>query len=160
MADTSFLVPADKKDGLAAIYARNPDGGVTVTKELGNCFEGRMESGGGGLVSTAGDYLTFCSMLLNKGAKSGRQLAWSQDSGTNDLQSSARRHGRHGATQVQRERLLWHRVRTGLLGDARPGQGSDPGHTGRYTLGRRCEHGILGGPDRRNDRYHHDATAA
>lgn len=74
MKDTSFLLPAAKKDRLAAIYARSPDGRVMPTKEFGNCMEGTMESGGGGLVSTASDYLTFCRMLLNKGASSGGRL--------------------------------------------------------------------------------------
>jgi CubicO group peptidase (beta-lactamase class C family) len=68
MKDTDFWVPAYKRDRLAAIYARNPQGGVMPTKEIGNCIEGKMESGGGGLVSTISDYLAFCRMLLNKGA--------------------------------------------------------------------------------------------
>jgi CubicO group peptidase (beta-lactamase class C family) len=74
MKDTGFLVPSHKRERLAAIYARNPNGGVMLTKELGNCLEGTMESGGGGLVSTASDYLTFCHMLLSKGASAGGRL--------------------------------------------------------------------------------------
>jgi CubicO group peptidase (beta-lactamase class C family) len=74
MNDTDFLVPADKRDRLAAIYARDPQGGVMPTKEIGNCIKGRMESGGGGLVSTVSDYLAFCRMLLNKGADGGVRL--------------------------------------------------------------------------------------
>jgi CubicO group peptidase (beta-lactamase class C family) len=74
MKDTSFFMPAEKRDRLAAIYARNPNGGVVLTKELGNCLQGTMESGGGGLLSTVSDYLTFCNMLLNKGASAGGQI--------------------------------------------------------------------------------------
>ena len=34
----------------------------------------KLESGGGGLVGTAGDYLRFCRMLLNKGELDGVRL--------------------------------------------------------------------------------------
>jgi CubicO group peptidase (beta-lactamase class C family) len=77
MEDTSFRVPAEKMDRLAAIYTRDPKGGVTPGGDMGEYRvpgERRMESGGGGLVSTAGDYLTFCRMLLNKGVHGGVRL--------------------------------------------------------------------------------------
>jgi CubicO group peptidase (beta-lactamase class C family) len=74
MKDTAFLVPAEKRDRLAAIYSRDPSGRAMPTKEIGNCLEGTMESGGGGLVSTMGDYLTFLRMLLSKGAYGGVRL--------------------------------------------------------------------------------------
>jgi CubicO group peptidase (beta-lactamase class C family) len=74
MKDTAFVVPPEKRDRLAAIYSRDPSGHAMPTKELGNCLEGTMESGGGGLVSTMDEYLTFCRMLLSKGAYGGVRL--------------------------------------------------------------------------------------
>jgi CubicO group peptidase (beta-lactamase class C family) len=77
MEDTGFRVPADKMDRLAAIYMRDPAGGLMPGGDMGEYRvpgERRMESGGGGLVSTAGDYLTFCHMLLNRGVHGGVRL--------------------------------------------------------------------------------------
>jgi len=77
MEDTGFRVAAGKMDRLAAIYTRDPAGGVMPAGDMGEFGlpgERRMESGGGGLVSTVGDYLTFCRMLLNKGAHGGVRL--------------------------------------------------------------------------------------
>ncbi len=71
MEDTSFYVPFEKIERLAAFYVRDPKGGVIPSDDIGNYHipgERRMESGGGGLVSTAGDYLTLCRTLLSKGA--------------------------------------------------------------------------------------------
>jgi CubicO group peptidase (beta-lactamase class C family) len=71
MKDTDFHVPAGKRDRLAASYLRDP-----ATNQLRVHDDPRasrwanpppFESGGGGLVSTAGDYLAFCRMLLGKG---------------------------------------------------------------------------------------------
>jgi CubicO group peptidase (beta-lactamase class C family) len=71
MRDTGFHVPAEKLGRLASCYVRNP---VTHALELyDDAKDSRFarppvfESGGGGLVSTADDYLAFCRMLLNGG---------------------------------------------------------------------------------------------
>ena len=71
MEDTGFHVPADKLDRLASCYSTSPESG---TLNLYDDVEDSQwssppvfESGGGGLVSTAGDYLAFCQMMLNKG---------------------------------------------------------------------------------------------
>lgn len=70
MRDTGFSVPDAKLERLASCYQFNY---ATGTFDL---YDGvgdsewrrpRFESGSGGLVSTADDYLTFCRMLLNKG---------------------------------------------------------------------------------------------
>ena len=77
MVDTGFHVPAQTHDRLAANYARKPDGGLALIDDpatsaylapRGIC------SGGGGLVSTAGDYMRFCQFMLNKGALDGVRL--------------------------------------------------------------------------------------
>ena len=81
MTDTAFYVPADKASRLAAVYAGNPKTGkIEEVKEL---FGGAMptyleppsmESGGGGLVGTIGDYARFTQMIANKGELDGARL--------------------------------------------------------------------------------------
>jgi CubicO group peptidase (beta-lactamase class C family) len=66
MVDSGFHVPAREQGRLAEPFARDPDGGTAV--ELLEVREQpRFESGGGGMVSTVGDYARFCQMLLDGG---------------------------------------------------------------------------------------------
>jgi CubicO group peptidase (beta-lactamase class C family) len=72
MKDTGFSVPEAKLDRLATSYwtGGKPGGSLVVFDEArGGRFAKPpvFEAGGGGLVSTADDYLAFCRMLLNKG---------------------------------------------------------------------------------------------
>ncbi len=76
MADTAFYVPADKLDRLAVNYGKKDgrlspiDGSKTsqfATKPV-------LLSGGGGLVSTADDYLRFAQMMLNRGELDGVRI--------------------------------------------------------------------------------------
>jgi CubicO group peptidase (beta-lactamase class C family) len=73
MVDTAFHVPPRHHSRLAAPFARDPDSGAAV-----QLLEVRdppsFESGGGGLVSTAGDYARFLQMLLNGGTFDGSRL--------------------------------------------------------------------------------------
>jgi CubicO group peptidase (beta-lactamase class C family) len=76
MTDTDFLVPADKHDRFCACYAMR-DGKLDLFDDPpGSKFLGppKLESGGGGLVGTAADYLRFARMLLNKGELEGIRL--------------------------------------------------------------------------------------
>jgi CubicO group peptidase (beta-lactamase class C family) len=67
MVDTGFYVPKDKLARLVdAPEPRDPQFDVTRPRNL--------LSGGGGLVSTAGDYLRFCQMLLNAGELDGARI--------------------------------------------------------------------------------------
>jgi CubicO group peptidase (beta-lactamase class C family) len=66
MADTAFFVPEEKLERLAEAYPVDPDSGGKV--QLLNVSDApRFESGGGGLVSTAGDYARFLQALLSQG---------------------------------------------------------------------------------------------
>lgn len=70
MKDTGFHVPADKAHRLAACYAADGKGGMTLQDDpTTSSFltSPSFISGGGGLCSTAADYLTFCRALLNGG---------------------------------------------------------------------------------------------
>ena len=77
MVDTDFFVPAAKASRLAACYMLNTEGRLTLQDDPLNSKYLRPPtfiSGGGGLVSTAADYLRFCRMLLNTGELDGTRL--------------------------------------------------------------------------------------
>jgi CubicO group peptidase (beta-lactamase class C family) len=76
MTDTDFLVPEGKRDRFAACYMFK-DGRLELfdDSQKSNFFAPpKLESGGGGLVGTAADYLRFCRMLLAQGSLEGMQL--------------------------------------------------------------------------------------
>jgi CubicO group peptidase (beta-lactamase class C family) len=77
MADTGFYVPADKLKRFVELYDYDKDGKFEVQKGgLNHDFSKKpaLISGGGGLVSTAADYMRFCQMLLNGGQLGGERL--------------------------------------------------------------------------------------
>lgn len=70
MVDTDFQVPAEKASRLAACYVATPEGRMKLQDDPHDSSYLKpppFVSGGGGLVSTAADYLRFCRMLLNGG---------------------------------------------------------------------------------------------
>jgi len=83
MSHTGFAVPAERNNDLVQIYSAGPDATLlnsTARAPVTNSYEpgSRMFSGGGGLVSTAGDYLVFCQMLLNGGVFNGARILKSE----------------------------------------------------------------------------------
>jgi CubicO group peptidase (beta-lactamase class C family) len=93
MKDTFFFVPEEKVSRLAAIYEPKKEGGLAkldrnvVSKSFLSPVEGLRYgpfysyqgpktyfSGGGGLHSTANDYMRFCQMMLNGGALDGVRI--------------------------------------------------------------------------------------
>jgi CubicO group peptidase (beta-lactamase class C family) len=71
MNDTGFHVPAEKAHRFAACYAADGKGGMVLQDDpTTSSFLAPPSfiSGGGGLCSTAADYLAFCRALLNGGA--------------------------------------------------------------------------------------------
>ena len=76
MVDTGFSVSADQVDRFAANYERDGAGFRLIDKPSGSDYLGqpKLFSGGGGLVSTAGDYLRFSQMLLNMGELDGARI--------------------------------------------------------------------------------------
>jgi CubicO group peptidase (beta-lactamase class C family) len=77
MVDTGFSVPAAKIDRFTTMYQPGEAGGLEVVDAPGNSPYTKPQnflSGGGGLVSTASDYLRFARMLLNKGELDGVRL--------------------------------------------------------------------------------------
>jgi CubicO group peptidase (beta-lactamase class C family) len=85
MKDTWFYLPSDKQKRLVALHGEDSLKKVTTMKEeldvngtslLVNYpnVQGKLYSGGGGLVSTAYDYALFMQMMLNKGSLNGKRI--------------------------------------------------------------------------------------
>ncbi len=77
MVDTDFHVPADKHERFAANYSAGAGGKLDLIDDPGKSrylAPRKVNSGGGGLVSTASDYLRFCKFMLNKGELDGVRL--------------------------------------------------------------------------------------
>lgn len=72
MHDTDFWLPPEKRRRLASLYAYQelPEGLVKVETEMYD-EPPAYTPGGGGLISSAGDYHRFARMLLNGGALDG-----------------------------------------------------------------------------------------
>jgi CubicO group peptidase (beta-lactamase class C family) len=77
MVDTGFYVPKEKLNRLAEFYIYDKDGKLTPEHAGFNHDFGAkptLSSGGGGLVSTATDYMRFCQMLANGGQLDGVRI--------------------------------------------------------------------------------------
>ncbi|MCW2719930.1 serine hydrolase [Pseudonocardia sp.] len=76
MTDTAFSVGETDLDRLAALYVRNPAGGLRRYDAMGDAVTrpATYLSGGGGLVSTAADYHRFTQMLARGGELDGARL--------------------------------------------------------------------------------------
>lgn len=73
MNDTGFKITDNMRQRLVATHARGEDGSLApIPFEIEQNPEFHM--GGGGLYSTAGDYIKFTQMILNKGRGNGNQL--------------------------------------------------------------------------------------
>ncbi len=114
MPDTSFIVPPGKFERLVTRYQRQPDGALK-TEDRKQPTPPRSFNGGGGLFSTAPDYVRFAQAIL-----------------------------KHGAGIVSREtfRLMATNqigeLRAGVLKSTTPGMSADldihPGETDHHTL--------------------------
>ena len=74
LVDTGFYVPEEKLDRLAKVYGKDDEGKFEARSLRSNTRRDARESGGGGLVSTARDYLRFSQMLLNGGELYGTRI--------------------------------------------------------------------------------------
>jgi len=73
MSDTGFKLTVQQRKRLVGMHARGPDGSLApIPFELEQDPEFHM--GGGGLYGTAGDYIKFTQMILNKGRGNGNQV--------------------------------------------------------------------------------------
>ena len=69
MTDTEFKIGDAQRGRLAGVHARTPDGLAAIEFEIPQNPECHM--GGGGLYSTASDYLKFTQMILHGGTLNG-----------------------------------------------------------------------------------------
>jgi CubicO group peptidase (beta-lactamase class C family) len=78
MHDTAFWVPPEKVDRVNCCYQPESGGSGLKLQDDGRestyAAPPKLESGGGGLVSTAEDYLRFCRMMLHGGTLDGVQI--------------------------------------------------------------------------------------
>ena len=77
MGDTGFDFPDSERERFAACYQRGPDKKLYLQDdplESPYLKPAVFFSGGGGLVSTAHDYLRFCRMLINGGELDGARI--------------------------------------------------------------------------------------
>ncbi|MDP3169400.1 MAG: serine hydrolase domain-containing protein [Polaromonas sp.] len=73
MLDTGFAVAEGEQHRIAEPFAHDPDGGVPL-RVLDPRRRMAMESGGGGLMSTAMDYARFLQFMRNRGELQGTRL--------------------------------------------------------------------------------------
>jgi CubicO group peptidase (beta-lactamase class C family) len=129
MADTGFHVPQEKQSRIAEPFANDPDTGDAV-RLLDIRRPAKFESGGGGLVSTIGDYARFLAMLAAGGTLDGRRLLARK---TIDLMRSD-----HLGPNVRRGSELLqpgHGFGLGFAVQTEPGMSIMPGSVGLYFWG-------------------------
>lgn len=75
MHDTDFWIPPDKRSRAAVVYRPDAQSGQLLAVPFpDHAAPPVFCSGGGGLISTADDYLRFARLLLNNGSLDGVQL--------------------------------------------------------------------------------------
>ncbi|WP_372786689.1 serine hydrolase domain-containing protein [Phenylobacterium sp.] len=77
MTDTGFFVREDQRGRFGACYNATPQGGLKLQDDPETSpylQPPALESGGGGLVSTAADYMRFANMLVNGGELDGARI--------------------------------------------------------------------------------------
>ena len=77
MTDTGFHVPPEQAHRFTACYTRGPDGRLALQDDPSTSrflAPPTFYSGGGGMVSTAADYMKFCRMLVNGGHADGTRF--------------------------------------------------------------------------------------
>ncbi|MBV9828435.1 MAG: beta-lactamase family protein [Alphaproteobacteria bacterium] len=73
MADTGFVASPDMRSRQVSVHTRQADGGL-APQPLETPIQPEFYAGGGGLYSTARDYLRFLRMLLNHGTLNGARI--------------------------------------------------------------------------------------
>jgi CubicO group peptidase (beta-lactamase class C family) len=77
MHDTAFFCADDKIERFASCYQPKQGGGIKLQDDAQKspyAHPPKLESGGGGLVSTTNDYMRFCRMMLGGGTLDGVQI--------------------------------------------------------------------------------------
>jgi CubicO group peptidase (beta-lactamase class C family) len=128
MVDTGFWVPPDK---LARLIDPPVDAGIFPDRDVTKPTT--LFSGGGGLVSTAADYLRFCQMLLNGGELDGVRIlsaATVRRMTTNSMPSDVRFAGNNSSSVGPRGGSAWG---LGFAIRSDPAWSAIPGSVGSFT---------------------------
>jgi methyl acetate hydrolase len=78
MTSTAFKITPAMRERLAKIHQRGDDDSLTPQLELEIPQDAEFDMGGGGLYSTAQDYLKFVRMILNRGRANGSEVLRSE----------------------------------------------------------------------------------
>ena len=139
MNDTDFFVPADKAHRLAACYSAEKGKMKLQDDPTTSSFLAPPSfiSGGGGLCSTAADYLTFCRALLGGGELGGVRLI-----GPKTLALMTSNHLPDGRDLPEMSRSLFSEATYNGIGfglgfsvTMKPAQTLIPGSAGEYSWG-------------------------
>jgi CubicO group peptidase (beta-lactamase class C family) len=139
MNDTDFFVPADKAHRLAACYSAEKGKMKLQDDPTTSSFLAPPSfiSGGGGLCSTAADYLTFCRALLGGGELGGVRLI-----GPKTLALMTSNHLPDGRDLPEMSRSLFSEASYNGIGfglgfsvTMKPAQTLIPGSAGEYAWG-------------------------
>lgn len=74
MNDTAYFVPKAKLDRVSKSYSLDKEGALMANRPDDPSREPTLFPGGFGLYSTAGDYMKFLQMLLNRGTLGGKRI--------------------------------------------------------------------------------------
>ena len=162
MVDTGFQVREGESGRFAACYTPTRDGKIELQDDPATSTylaPPSFVSGGGGLVSTAADYLKFAQAMLAGGRTASRRTPdRPQDARPDDRQPPARR--RRPASivgvAVQRGGVRGRRLRPRLRHLDQGVPHPDAGQRRRLFLGRRRQHLLLGRSGRGDRRGIHD----
>jgi CubicO group peptidase (beta-lactamase class C family) len=140
MTDTGFFVSPAKAHRLAACYSADGKGGMTLQDdpaESSFLSPPSFISGGGGLCSTAADYLTFCRALLGGGELGGVRLI-----GPKTLALMTSNHLPGGRDLTEMSRSMFSEANNSGVGfglgvsvTMQPSQTLIPGSPGEYAWG-------------------------
>jgi len=140
MNDTGFAVSPRGVDRFSSCYAATPKGGIfrqDDARASAYLETPAFISGGGGLVSTAHDYLQFCRLLLNGGEVAGKRLL-----GRKTIELMTMNHLPGGKSLTDMSRSLFSEVAydgvgfgLGLAVTTDPARTLLPGSAGEYSWG-------------------------
>ncbi|MEH6791423.1 serine hydrolase domain-containing protein [Parasphingorhabdus sp.] len=74
MSDTGFSVASENIERRVPLLSRQEDALIPFPIEIGGGDAAEFHSGGGGLYSTAADYMRFMRMILNRGTLDGERI--------------------------------------------------------------------------------------
>lgn len=163
MRDTGFHCPEPAQGRLAALYAPGKDRKAVPFEAVGRSATSppAMFGGGGGLVSTLGDYQRFVHMLIGGGQLDGTRLL-----GPRTLRYMASNHLPGGVDLEAYGRKLFSETTFDGVGfglgfsvTIDPVKAKVPSAPGRVRLGRRREHHVLGRPGGGHHGHLHDPAA-